>query len=275
MLKEQNIQEENWDNLIILDACRFDTFNKVYKEYINGKLIQKISKGSYTGEWLINTFPDKYDITYISANPYINSYGIPLNKCRSEYKNYFWNAIDHFNKIIDVWDFGWNKEFDSIHPEQVNEAYLSTKDDNKKIIHYVQPHYPYLSYDGVYETRYKVEILKEGYVKFFITNVFNKRSRSLFWKKILEKINPNYKLSQLEKLYLKIGIDKLLYYYEDNLRIVLQYVSQLIENFNGITIITTDHGEAFREQGIWGHPIEKHIPVLIEVPWLVVKNKKY
>ncbi len=55
----------------------------------------------------------------------------------------------------------------------------------------------------------------------------------------------------------------------------MKHVSKLIKELDGTTIITADHGEAFGEQGIWGHPMETHIPVLIEVPWFIVdKNKK-
>ncbi len=166
MIIEQNINEEDWDNLIILDACRFDFFKKVYKDYLDGKLEKRISKGSNTGEWLVKTFPNKYDYTYVSASPYINSYGVPLNKCSSAYRSFFWNAIEHFSKIIDVWEFGYTKEFDTIHPREVNIAYLSNKDNNKTIIHYMQPHQPYLSYKGIFENSYMVKLIKSIYLKF-------------------------------------------------------------------------------------------------------------
>ena len=39
---------------------------------------------------------------------------------------------------------------------------------------------------------------------------------------------------------------------------------------NTYIIFTSDHGEAFGEQGIWEHPMETHITVLTEVPWLEV-----
>ncbi len=35
-MKEQDIIEEDWDNLIILDACRYDFFERVYKDYLAG-----------------------------------------------------------------------------------------------------------------------------------------------------------------------------------------------------------------------------------------------
>ena len=267
MIIEQNINEEKWDNLIILDACRFDFFNKVYKDYLDGKLEKRISKGSNTGEWLVKTFPDKYDYTYISANPFINSYGIPIKKCDPSL-NYSWNAIEHFSKIRDVWDSGFNEQFNTIHPMEVNISCLSNEYNNKTIIHYIQPHYPYLSY------RIRYSSFRKEFFKFLLDNIFQSSVRMITWRLILKLSSLNFKLSREERVFLEVGLDKFYYYYEDNLRIVLKHVSQLIEELNGITIITADHGESFGEQGIWGHPPKTHIPVLIEVPWLKIINTK-
>lgn len=271
MMKEQNIHLENWDNLIILDACRFDFFKKVYKDYLDGKLEKRISNGSFTGEWLVKTFPDKYDYTYISANPFINSYGIPLNKLHLKNKNYSWNAIEHFSNIIDVWEFGWNEKLGTIHPREVNKACLSNKENRKTIIHYMQPHYPYLSYNEGYQKRYILKKIKDIYLKYHFEKIFKLQRHQLFVERMFKLFKPINQLSPMEKIFIEIGIERLHYYYEDNLRIVLRYVSQLIDELNGRTIITTDHGEAFGEQSIWEHPIEKHIPALIEVPWLELK----
>ncbi len=272
MMKYQNITLEDWDNLIILDACRFDFFKKVYKEYLDGKLEKRLSKGSCTGEWLVKTFPDTYNYTYISASPYINSYGVPLNKCTAHYKNYLWNAVEHFTKIIDVWEFGYTKEFDTIHPREINKAYLSNKDDKKTIIHYMQPHQPYLSYNGVFQNSKMVKLIKDIYLNFIPKTSLKFIKPSLVWPRIYKLFNKDHKAVSKLVISEEFGIDNLYYYYEDNLRIVLKYVSQLIDELDGITLITADHGEAFGEQGIWAHPMETHIPVLTEVPWLEVKN---
>ena len=36
------IVKEKWDYLIILDACRYDYFQDVYKKYLQGELFKKI-----------------------------------------------------------------------------------------------------------------------------------------------------------------------------------------------------------------------------------------
>jgi len=269
---EQNILGEDWDNLIILDACRFDFFKKVYKDYLDGKLEKRISKGSGTPEWLAKTFPNKYDYTYISANPFINSYGLPLNKCHPSCKNYSWNAIKHFSKIIDVWEFGYTKELDAVHPREVNMAYLSNKDKEKTIIHYMQPHQPFLSYKGIFENSNMVKLIKNIYLNFIPKGTLKLIQPSIIWPRLYKLFNKHHQLSHKLVICEEFGIDRLYYYYEDNLRIVLKYASQLINELDGKTIITSDHGEAFGEQGKWVHPLETHIPILIEVPWLEVKS---
>lgn len=76
----------------------------------------------------------------ISANPYINS--------KTEVKGF--NARKHFYKIIDVWDSGWNDELGTVPPENVNRIALNiikqfAHVQKRFIIHYLQPHFPYIS----------------------------------------------------------------------------------------------------------------------------------
>ena len=136
------IWNTNWKYLIILDACRYDYFQKVYKKYLNGELKKVISPASETREWLKEIFRGKIhaDIIYISANPYINSKGITIGGFNP--KRYL-----KFYRVLDVWDWGWNEILGTVHPEEVNKATLEAlrKYPGKRfIIHSVQPHRPYL-----------------------------------------------------------------------------------------------------------------------------------
>jgi hypothetical protein len=77
-----------------------------------------------------------------------------------------------------------------------------------------------------------------------------------------------------ETVWRKVDIKGVQHYYEDNLRTVLESVSRLINELDGNTVITADHGEAFGEAGIFGHRLETHIPALLEVPWLVIEKPR-
>lgn len=126
------IVDEEWDHLIILDACRYDMFeNEVANWDIDGKLESRVSRGANTPSFLMENFEDaEYeDIVYISANPYTN--GIKEN----------------VYKEVSVWSFGWDDELNTVPPESVYNAAIKTireHPDKRFIIHFMQPHHPFL-----------------------------------------------------------------------------------------------------------------------------------
>ena len=71
----QKIWGTKWKYLIILDACRYDYFEKVYRDYLEEGVLERVfSPASGTLQWLTLTFRGYYrDIVYVSANPYVNS----------------------------------------------------------------------------------------------------------------------------------------------------------------------------------------------------------
>jgi len=76
MLQKVSIMDEEWDYLIVLDACRYDYFSKLVGTYLQGKLEKVYSPASCTLEWCKKSFKEYYnDVVYVSANPYINSKG--------------------------------------------------------------------------------------------------------------------------------------------------------------------------------------------------------
>lgn len=126
---------EDWDNLIILDACRFDKFQKVCD--IEGKLEYRTSRGSMSEQFIRGNFKEKRlnDTVYISAN--------------------FW-----FQKIKEEINAGIHRfipverdAFDGItsHPKTTTDKAIQTNKNypNKRLIcHYLQPHQPYFNHDG-------------------------------------------------------------------------------------------------------------------------------
>ncbi|RLE62266.1 MAG: hypothetical protein DRJ38_09930, partial [Thermoprotei archaeon] len=91
--------EEDWDFLIVLDACRYDFFDILHSNLFDGILEKRYSKGIDTPSWFKETFKNPYrDVIYISGNPYINS-KVPISGCDANRK---------FFKVIDVWDSSWD-----------------------------------------------------------------------------------------------------------------------------------------------------------------------
>ena len=282
-MKEQNLFGEDWNTLIILDACRYDFFEKAYRNYLDGKLEKRISPASHTVEWLIKSFPAKYDITYISANPYINSFNIPLKNVLPKSKS-SWKATEHFSKVIDVWQFGWDENLNTVHPKTVNTAYFANRINKKTIVHYMQPHNPYLSHDyspdlidsgrrpiiNESKSEYTSKKLYKYLRELLAYNLHNMLGTENYWR-IRKTLNlPPWNI--LEWFWRRGQSEEILFYYEDNLKQVLDYVRQLIANISGKIIVTSDHGEALGEQGIWGHGSKSRVPVLFEVPWLEIEK---
>lgn len=56
--------------------------------------------------------------------------------------------------------------------------------------------------------------------------------------------------------------------YIENLQLTLPHVERLCDELPGKTVVTSDHGNAFGEWGVYGHPHNRYLDCLINVPWL-------
>ena len=121
-----SIFEEDWDNLVLLDACRYDAF----AEHVDreGRLESRESRGGTSSEWVRGNFTDvqHHDTVYVTANGW-------YFKLRDQIKS-------ELHAEVDV-------GHDGIDPTPVTEAALSAAEEypNKRlIVHYMHPHYPYV-----------------------------------------------------------------------------------------------------------------------------------
>jgi len=129
------IAEEKWDNLVILDACRYDAFEKRYKQFgLKGTLIKFTSRASSTPEFLSENFKGKYnnDIIYVTANPYVR---VILGKNNT------------FFKVVNVWIDDWDTKNDTVLPATMINRSLEIRNkypDKRIVFHFVQPHCPFV-----------------------------------------------------------------------------------------------------------------------------------
>jgi hypothetical protein len=248
------IFNEQWDNLILLDACRYDIFKEeCHKIQIDGKIEERKSRGSHTTTFLKENFPKrKYnDIVYITANPYVNK--LVGNKVF---------------KVVSVWLDDWDDKYHTVLPETMYQRTLeelSSYPEKKFIIHFMQPHYPYIGYNLGF--RY-LDDLKES--------IIAGKTR-----KELKKNKQNFFRFYGIDLYSKIEIDSHFELYRSNLRKVLPYVKKLANQLPGKTVVSADHGEALGEYlhplvpiKIFGHNECFRMPVLINIPWLVLESNR-
>ena len=226
--------EEDWDNLLILDGCRFDTFVSVNE--LAGELEKRQSQGSESWEFLSKNFvgDTHHDTVYITSNPHASK--VPDGT---------------FHDVINLLDTSWDSELNTVLPEDVSSMARQARIDyphKRLIIHYMQPHYPFIGELGQ----------KISHGGFGPDNEDN--SGSHVWTKLqYGMINEN----MVRKAY------------EENLQIVLDKVSNLLPELNGKTVITSDHGNLIGERvspipvKAYGHPRGLHVPELVTVPWLI------
>jgi hypothetical protein len=222
------IFDRDWDCLIILDGCRVDLMEEVMDdwEFIN-TLDVFTSLGSHSTEWMERTFLERTppsNLIYISGNPFT---GRVLSDIDSQ--------------IIDVWDYAWSDNLGTVPPRSVTDEAISFDREyswDQMIIHYMQPHIPFLS------TTPQRDIS---------TAEFGQGEEDA-WDRVQQGKLEKETAWQLSRR---------------NLSIVLEDVDLLLNNIDAPeTIITSDHGNAIGEHFLYGHPPGVSHPVIREVPWI-------
>jgi hypothetical protein len=269
-----DIMKQHWDILLLLDACRYDYFEANYRDFLEGELVKIESPASGTDTFLKRTFNEYYDnVVYVSANPYVNS--------RTDVIGF--SAWKHFTKVVDVWDWGVDDEFGVVLPETMNrEAIRARKKwpEARLIVHYMQPHTPFLSIGQVGNASNFILAKPNG--RDFASKVRNRLdgrlkddllNRGLLWK-IKETLGLP-PASDIETVLRWGGREEVRRQYRENLRIVLKAVQDIVRCLDGEIVITSDHGEYLGEKGRFWHnerltfgflPGRKD-PILREVPW--------
>jgi hypothetical protein len=133
-----SVVEEEWDYLIILDACRYDAFKQV--NWLEGKLKKKTSKGAGTPEWLRKNFNDYYgDIVYFAGNGF----------CSPDKNHGGFDSSKHFYNVEPIYlkDELLVSGHGIPRPEDVTDYVIENEGrypNKRKIIHYCQPHDPFI-----------------------------------------------------------------------------------------------------------------------------------
>ncbi|MGB9931513.1 hypothetical protein [Haloarcula amylolytica] len=232
-----DIVREDWDTLILLDACRFNAFDELLSD-LPGELTRVESKASATGQFLRANFSDRelHDTVYVTANPQLyrvqdgTDGAAPIN-------------VD-FHDQIEVWQDNWHEEHGTVMPEEVTEAALRAAEQyphKRLIVHYLQPHTPYVGETGI------------GKLPTEYTSLWG----------------------AFRKGEVDVELETAKVAYRENVELLRPHVARLLSELNGKTVVTADHGELLGERDSpipirrFGHPAHTDHPKLINVPWLV------
>lgn len=238
------VMEEDWDNLFILDGCRYDMLEK--SDLLpEGTLDARISLGSSSEEFLERNFTngEYHDTVYVNANPFIPRLGLD--------KGTFHAVVDCLGQ--------WDAELQTVPPDKVAEAAKRAVDQfpNKRlIIHFMQPHTPFIGEQG--------RDLGGGWT---MDKKVEEKDKGV-WDKLRDQSKD-------------INIETVWAAYEENLRIVLDEVKPLVEAWDGKSVITADHGNLVGERlspipttRKFGHPYGVYTEELVKVPWFVFNSNE-
>jgi hypothetical protein len=248
-----DVLDRDWDNLIILDGCRWDVFSQ-YNE-ISGKSKQVVSKGSATPEFFRENFSNNqiHDTVLITVN-------IHATKVLDE-------GVFHSIETPDIDDKNRVYCYD---PETILELSKSVYDKypNKRLIfHFMQPHSPYL---GRRAEELRRDLREEYGFSFFVDFINEGRDLDTVWESmgnLLEAAREGY-----------ISRDQLRSVYIENMKLALSKVELLLEYIDGKSVISADHGELLGEQTSlllhkrYGHGERIYEPGLRIVPWHVAPH---
>ncbi|WP_336339251.1 hypothetical protein [Haloarcula brevis] len=235
-----DFMEEDWDNLVLLDACRFDAFAD--ENNIPGELEYRHSKGCATPEFLETNFGSKelHDTVYITANGKIAALSDTITA--------------EFHSVIPLFSEEWDDSMGVVPPERVTERALeeASKFPNKRVIvHYVQPHIPFIGADTQPDKQ----------------TILDDNIDQIFWMRVLTG-------------EIDLSKDELWDAYIKTLRVTLPHVRELADGLEGKTVISADHGNAFGERARpipvreWGHPAGVYMEELTKVPWLIQEGER-
>ncbi|WP_380677907.1 hypothetical protein [Salinigranum sp. GCM10025319] len=227
-----SVMDQDWDNLIILDACRYDTFVDVNN--IDGDLSGVLSQGADSRTFMQKNFVGRelHDTIYVTANLHAD-----------------FLDDDTFYTVKAI-------PYSERNPEKVTRAAVEMYEkypDKRLIVHYMQPHKPYLGPSGD-QAREK---LREMGLNHLIT-----RGNYVEW--------DAYREGYLSEQELRTA-------YRENLQIALEHGKEVIKEIPGKTVFTADHGELLGEKllpitsQLYGHPYYVSKLELLKVPWLVVE----
>lgn len=223
-----DVIEKDWDNLIILDACRYDVFKDVAD--LPGETEHAISPAGTSSEFIRACFSDRtlYDTIYVGSNAW-------FQKLREE-----------INADVFKFDLVERLDADEITspPSRVTDRAIKhyhDHPDKRLIIHYIQPHHPYLGETG--------------------QKYFTPRGETL--ADTLERHQDA----------IQDPHEKLRTAYRENLELALTEVERLLEEIPGKSVITADHGEFLGER-CWPIPVREYghhrglyVDELVKVPW--------
>lgn len=227
------VMEEEWDTLIILDACRSDLFEEVEDIATYDSYSRVNSGASATKEWVRKQFPrGAYTSTiYITGNAVVSEY-----------------ITSAFYRFSDAWRHAYDNEQRLIPAEPLVDEARDLREkypEKRMIIHFAQPHYPFIHHPEL---------------QFYNTS---KEGASNVWSALRKGIVDEDTVWNAYKDNLRYVLDIVLPFI-DELR-----GTTVVTSDHGNLLGERIYPVPLRQ---WGHPPGLRHSSLTQVPWAVVEH---
>ncbi|WP_245998540.1 hypothetical protein [Halalkalicoccus subterraneus] len=232
-----DVMAEDWDLLVILDGCRYDTF--AGQTTLSGTLESRQSVASHSEEFLSETFSGEryHDTVYVTANPFA-----PML------------PEDTFHATVSLLD-AWDGDLQTVHPREVTAAAIEAADrfpEKRLLVHYMQPHYPFIGEFGR-------TLPHRGHAS-------GAPDDGLSGANVWERLRDGDE---------ELSVGAVRRAYEENLEVVLPFVAECRTEITGRSVVTADHGNLIGDR-MWpvpvrgfGHDRGLRSRGLVRVPWLI------
>lgn len=235
---ETLLKDIDWENLIIIDACRYDTFHQFLPESEH-----IISPGSRSESFIEANFSESSEfdeVVCITANPYFDP--DLFEKVTGEKPDQLFHSVyPTYRK--------WDKKLDTVLPSQIIEDVKKAEREypkKKKLIYLMQPHAPFIDDKPI----------GKGYRHVFDKNVSRNIIHDVWDKRLLNRISH----------------DTVVERYENNVKLAIDTCIKINNILAGETTITSDHGNLLGENGLYGHKLEIKTSALRKVPLYHMKD---
>jgi len=240
-----HVLEEDWDVLLVFDACRVDLIAEVARagnhDVLDGfdpEQHVRDSVASRSPEWIAKTFDfERYsdqlaNLAYVTANPHSRDVEAP----------------ERFSTFDEVWRYGWDHDIGVTPPRAVTDRLIDTArrtEPDRIVAHYMQPHLPFRS-------------LVDDHPEWFKFDPGPEADDDAAFKTLWRRLRDD-----------EVSHDVVWEAYVDNLEWVLEEIELIRESLDADrVVITADHANAMGEWWCYGHQSTAPIRAMKRVPWV-------
>ncbi|WP_339104662.1 hypothetical protein [Haloterrigena salinisoli] len=286
------VWDREWDVCCVLDGCRLDLMREAAAaghETLPGPdgVDSLWSVGSQSAEWMDRTFAPAHraemDRTaYVTGNPFSSQSCEHILVTSDEVLPL---SDADFGVFHEAWRDDWvDDDISTIPPESLTDAAVAIwrrREElgvDRVLVHYMQPHAPFRSqpewFFGSADIEHWGQFTDGGDVEgddadLDLEDLTPEEREALEAFAEADDDEGSTNDPWLRVRDGDLSVEAVWRAYRDNLEWVLDDVARLLENCDGRVAMTSDHGNALGEFGVWSHPPGTPVPAVRRVPWVV------